>query len=266
MAACLIVSLGVGAVIWFEVLRAVTYTTAIGEQRSIQLEDGSTVELNSRSKVAVRYSEHERGIELLEGQALFHVAKNATRPFVVRSGDTRVRAVGTQFDVYRKATGTVVTVLEGRVAILTDHPIAGKDAIGAAGSSQYATAPPSFPRAEGGQGAAVELSAGEQVVVTPKAARKTDHANIANATAWTEREIVFDSASLTEVAEEFNRYNQRQLVIEDPTLETFHISGVFSSTDPASLVRFLRERPGLHIVETASEIHIVKNNSQSSGN
>jgi ferric-dicitrate binding protein FerR (iron transport regulator) len=61
------------------------------------------------------------------------------------------------------------------------------------------------------------------------------------------------------VAEEFNRYNERQLVIEDPKLYDFHISGVFSSTDPQSLIRFLRERPGVHVIETASEIRVVRN-------
>jgi transmembrane sensor len=71
--------------------------------------------------------------------------------------------------------------------------------------------------------------------------------------------LVFESASLADVAEEFNRYNDRQLIVGDPSLETFHVSGVFSSTDPASLIRFLRARPGLRIVETQSQIRIEKN-------
>jgi transmembrane sensor len=61
------------------------------------------------------------------------------------------------------------------------------------------------------------------------------------------------------VAEEFNRYNERQLIIQDPALYDFHVSGVFSSTDPASLVRFLRERPGVKVIETATEIRVAKN-------
>ena len=79
---------------------------------------------------------------------------------------------------------------------------------------------------------------------------------IASATAWREREIVFESATLSDVAEEFNRYNQRQLVIKDPTLYGFHISGVFSSTDPDSLIRFLRQRPGVTVTEMNGEIRI----------
>ncbi len=221
-----------GAAVWFALSRVPVYLTTTGEQRSLALSDGSTIELNSRSKIQVRYSGHERTVDLLEGQALFHVAKDGARPFFVRSGEMSVRAVGTQFDVYKKSSGTVVTVVEGRVAVLTgsEEPVPGtSDSI---------------------------LAAGEQVVVTQKTLRKTEHPNVGSATAWTKRQLVFDSASLAEVAEEFNRYNERKLVIDPAVLGKFHISGVFSSTDPASLIRFLRQRPGSRIVETSSEIRI----------
>jgi transmembrane sensor len=88
-----------------------------------------------------------------------------------------------------------------------------------------------------------------------------EHPNIASATAWTQRRLVFESASLADVADEFNRYNDRQLIVGDRRLETFHVSGVFSSTDPASLIRFLRARPELRIIETESQIRIEKNTS-----
>jgi transmembrane sensor len=219
-----ILTLMAGAAVWLALSRVPMYLTATGEQRSLALTDGSTIELNSRSKIQVRYSGHERTVELLEGQALFHVAKDVARPFFVRSGEMSVRAVGTQFDVYKKSSGTVVTVVEGRVAVL------------------------------GG----IILAAGEQGIVSQKTVRKTQHPNVANATAWTRRQIVFDSTSLAEVADEFNRYNDRELVIDRSTLGNLHISGVFSSTDPASLIRFLRQRPGLRVTETAAEIRIEK--------
>lgn len=115
IAASILVILG-GTLTMLE-FSAPVYTTAFGEQRSIQFEDGSTVELNSRSKIRVKYSKQERDVELIEGQALFHVAHDTSRPFIVAVGATRVRAVGTQFDVYKKSNGTVVTVVEGRVAV-----------------------------------------------------------------------------------------------------------------------------------------------------
>jgi len=259
------VGLSIGGIFAVDALRGATYATAIGEQRSLELEDGSTVALNSRSKIRVRYSAGERDVDLVEGQALFHVAKDAARPFIVRSGATSVRAVGTEFDVYQRHDGTVVTVVEGRVAVLIDHPVDVSDSVPAPEGIPTTRGPPvptnlPFPGKESAGVGNIFVSAGEQLTVTSKQVQRAMHPNVAGATAWTERQLVFESASLSQVAEEFNRYNERQLTIQDHALETFHISGVFSSTDPASLIRFLRARPGLRVVETASEFRIEKNN------
>jgi transmembrane sensor len=116
--------------------------------------------------------------------------------------------------------------------------------------------PDTHPLPDNPSGRSVLLAAGEQLTVTPEAAQKAETPNIASATAWRERKIVFESASLPDVAEEFNRYNERQLVIEHPQALTFHVSGVFSSTDPDSLIRFLKQRPGVKITETESQIRI----------
>ena len=277
-------------------LSAPVYSTALGEQRSIQFEDGSTVELNSRSKIRVKYSKQERDVELIEGQALFHVAHDVSRPFIVAVGATRVRAVGTQFDVYKKSNGTVVTVVEGRVAVYSAPqgllprpsgevptlPVPAQAPTSSPDSSprKHSVSPPSSvshgssssasdPEGHAQQpdsltlgitsGSSFLLAAGEQVTVTADSAQRTANPNVAGATAWREREIVFESATLSDVAEEFNRYNQRQLVIEDPTLYGFHISGVFSSTDPDSLIRFLRERPGVKVTDTGGEIRVERN-------
>jgi transmembrane sensor len=233
--------------IWLSLFSGI-YSTAIGEQRSIELADGSTVEMNSKSRIRVRYTKNERDVDLLEGQALFHVAKDRARPFIVRADGTRVRAVGTQFDVYEKHSGTVVTVVEGEVAVLApvnvEAPVAAPEHASATRIDIPITTIP--------------VAAGEQLTVTPKLAHKSEHPNVAAATAWTERRIVFESATLSEVAEEFNRYNERQLVIEDPGLYDFHISGVFSSTDPDSLIRFLRERPGVKVTETDSQVRVAR--------
>jgi transmembrane sensor len=227
---------------------AKVYDTTIGEQRSVTLPDGSTVDLNSNSRIEMRYSERGRDIELLEGQALFNVARDPARPFVVSSGTTRVRAVGTQFDVYRKPSGTMVTVVEGRVSVLGGV----RDISSTRGSAGAAAPAHTAPAAE------VLLTAGGQVLVTDATIQRAARPNISSAVAWRQRQLVFDSASLAEVAEEFNRYNTRQLVIRDAGLRSFHISGVFSSTDPASLIRFLRERPEVQVTETASEILVTK--------
>jgi transmembrane sensor len=104
---------------------------------------------------------------------------------------------------------------------------------------------------------AIFLAAGEQVTVTPAAtaAASPKRANVAAATAWTRRSLVFDSSPLTEVAQEFNRYNTRPLVI-DTQLAEFHVSGVFSSVEPSLLLRFLRGQPELSVEETDREVRI----------
>jgi transmembrane sensor len=167
--------------------------------------------------------------------------------------------VGTEFDVYQKRGGTVVSVVEGRVAVLLRSDAAGSETLDLPQITANHPDESGARRSASRGNAPIFLAAGEQVLVTTTAMQKADHPNIAIATSWTQRQLEFESASLSEVAEEFNRYNERQLIIEDPTLYDFHISGVFSSSDPASLVRFLRERPGVRVTETASEIRVSKN-------
>jgi transmembrane sensor len=245
------VSLAATLLIWVTLYRYPTYTTQIGERLSITLEDGSTIELNARSKVRIRFSKVERDVELIDGQALFEVAKDKARPFSVRSGETVVRAVGTEFDVYRKKNGTTVTVIEGRVAVLTplapSSDVPDADSIRVDSSVSLETqSPPVF------------VTAGEQVIVTNQVVRAPQRADVAVATAWTQRRLVFDDSALSDVIEDFNRYNTRQLVIEDPQLNNFHVSGVYSSTDPASLIRFLRAQPGVEVVEADEEVRITQ--------
>jgi ferric-dicitrate binding protein FerR (iron transport regulator) len=203
----------------------------------------------------------------------------------VRTGDATVRAVGTQFDVYRKDSGTTVTVLEGRVAVYStahaDQTTAAlKDSLPASDvapqhplpRASTRDSPSSSPAPEpsaasssvrnsglsdpSGSGA-IFLSAGEQVTVTSDAAGTPmpQRADITAATAWMQRKLIFEGSRLSEVAEEFNRYNRRQLVIEDPKLADFQISGVYSSTDPASLVRFLEDQ-GLRVTTEDNEVRV----------
>lgn len=226
------------------------YATRTGEEKSIQLPDGSRLQLNSRSRVRLRFSAHEREVDLLEGQALFQVAKDAARPFVVHSDTARVRAVGTQFDVYRKEIGTTVTVVEGRVAVLQ-----AERALSAASSQRAKGTPDAL---DDGSSDAIFLAAGEQVTVAPSRAARPTKADVATAIAWTQHLLVFDATPLADVAQEFNRYNVRQLIVNDAGLTNFHVTGVFSSTDPASLLRFLRAQSGISVEETDEEIRIAK--------
>ncbi|HEX5458741.1 MAG TPA: FecR domain-containing protein [Steroidobacteraceae bacterium] len=255
----------VGITIWHQ-FSGDTYATAIGEQRTVALADGSTVELDSHSRVRIRYTESRRDVDLLEGQALFQVAHNAARPFIVHSGITSVRDVGTQFDVYRKPTGTVVTVVEGRVSVRasTLRLRSGTQSAGIVNPSN-APQPAPAPYAPRSGGNAIFVETGEQLTVPTVESSRTwssaeadilKRVNVAAATAWTRHELVFDSSSLADVVEEFNRYNAHQIVITDPGLASVRITGIFSSVDPSLLLKFLRTQPGISIEETGTEIRI----------
>lgn len=235
---CLVVVIG----IWWSSHSGV-YETGIGEQRRITLSDGSTVELNSNSIARVHYSDRRREIVLLAGQALFRVAKDATRPFAVKSADVTVLAIGTQFDVYRKRSGTVVTVVEGSVAVVPQEGLgsARPEGAGSSGLSRRA----------------VVVSAGQQTVIgsAPTGERaSTTVVNVAQVIGWTEQRLEFSGTPLVEVAEEFNRYNHRQLILKSAELEDIRISGTFSSSNPAALVSFLRMQAGVQVSELSNEI------------
>jgi transmembrane sensor len=282
-AAVVVACLAGGTNIYLYSQRHLALTTDTGEQRFVKLVDGSTLELNSRSRVRIRFSDHERDVDLIEGQALFHVIKDPSRPFIVHSGSTLVRAVGTQFDVYRKASGTTVTVVEGRVAVLSpmlEQAVHAASQLGSALPSQIpssgstpvhgagsAAQPPlvskplaTLPgdRALSNKENAIFLSAGEQITVSAQAAPRPTLTDTAVATAWTQHELVFDSTALSDVAQEFNRYNTRQLIITDAVLRDFHITGVFSSADPASLLKFLRAQRDITVLETDEDVRISK--------
>lgn len=245
---------------WFHVARD-TYTTGIGEQRSLALADGSTVELNSRSRIRVRYTDDERRIDLIDGQALFQVAKNTHRPFIVHVNDTQVRAVGTQFDVYRKSKGTVVTVVEGTVSV----DFAGSAEASNPGLGSEPSGLTERFSALGPANSGLVLSAGEQLTISPltpdtkvTGTKVSGNVVVAAATAWTQRQLIFDNASLNEVAEEFNRYSTRPIIMETGDFDPFHISGTYSSTNPESLLRFLRVQPGIRLIESDGEIRITR--------
>lgn len=252
-ASILLALLGCG--LWIQ-WRQGMYTTGLGEVRTITLADGSTMELNALSSVRVQFRRRERDVDLLEGQAFFQVAKDVTRPFIVHSGAAQVRAVGTEFEVYRRRREIVVTVIEGRVALITALP-------GLGGAPQAlplqevprsgSALPPGLLQADR---PAMLLAAGEQVTLDSRVLTHLAHADLMAATAWMQQRLAFSSTPLTEVVEQYNRYHEKRLVILEPALSSFHVSGVFSTADSASLLEFLRSQPNLVVREKDTEIDI----------
>ena len=235
-AATFVLLLGGAFVLW-GIPKPGLYTTDAGEERAVILADGSRIELNGRTRLRVAYSTYERDVRLLEGQALFQVAKDKSRPFIVDTGTAQIRAVGTSFDVHKQGTETTVTVLEGTVAVLSSS---------AAPASLTGTA----------SSVNIMVTAGEQAVVTPEGSRKPHAANVSAATAWTRGQLEFDETPLTQVAEEFNRSSPRPLILAGSAAGSVRISGVYSSVDPGSLILFLRSQRDLEVTESTDQILI----------
>jgi transmembrane sensor len=195
--------LGVAAVLAAEVRR---YDTGLGEIRRVPLKDGSLIAINTRSTLEVVLNPHLRRVKLKTGEAWFEVAKDAERPFVVQAGPVRIRALGTAFSVRRQGAGCDVLVTEGVVEAWLQ------------GASDR---PEQLPA-----GFKSLIAAGRD----PITVQAPDE--IERSLSWRSGKIALDGESLLEAAEEFNRYNARRIVIQDPALARRRFVGLFRTNDP----------------------------------
>jgi transmembrane sensor len=194
------------------------YTSGIGEVRRIALEDGSTLLLNTASEVTVRLTTQQRDIRLVRGEALFEVAHDKSRPFIVHANDTAVRAVGTAFAVRLDAAQVDVTVTEGVVEVGDSKTLSGL------GPTTAPASRPDVKRVAAHEHAVIARSRAPDV--EPIAPAKADRQ-----LAWREGMVSFDGESLQTAVAEINRHNRRQIVIDDPTLAAMPIVGVFRAID-----------------------------------
>ncbi|HZW15754.1 MAG TPA: FecR family protein [Brevundimonas sp.] len=193
---------------------AATYRTEVGERSSITLADGSVVQLNTDSLLQVDYAEGRRGLKLLRGQALFEVAHDKSRPFVVEAGGQQITALGTAFDVRVGSGETRVTLIEGRIEVKRVN-----------GTALFPVAPE-----------ARKLTAGEQLVALEERPFLVREADVEKAVSWREGRVVFSNEPLVQVVEEINRYSTRKVVLGDGDLGEMRVSGVFR---PGSADRFV---------------------------
>jgi transmembrane sensor len=208
---------------------AVVHKTDFGEQRSIALGDGSIIVLNTLSEVAVRYDDAARRVELQSGEAMFDVAADSRRPFVVETGAVALKVLGTRFSVYHTPESTRLAVVEGVVRAVSRQQ----------------------PERQ------ILVHAGEGAVATTDGAIHPDgEIDVDKAIAWTERRLIFDDAALEDVVSEFNRYNRRPLVVQDPQLAERKITSVFFANDVSALVAFLELEPDIEVDHGADAIRI----------
>jgi transmembrane sensor len=218
---------------------ALHFETRHGEQRTWQLEDRTTIHLNTDSAVTIRYGKTERVAMLTSGQAYFEVAHEPDRAFRVFAGAAEVIAIGTKFDVRLEDDVTIVTMVEGRIAV-------GPSSMwGASGADSGKEQPGRF--VELGPDQQVRLVAG----VWPPEVTALDSQRD---TAWLHRQIVFDREPLKAVAAEFNRYAQKPIAIQSSALQDLQISGTFATDDTEAFIAFLRRLKGVRVEVTATQI------------
>lgn len=191
------------------------------EQRT--LDDGSRIEINRGAEVEVAYTDAERRVYLIKGEANFDVAKDPSRPFIVNVAGVDVRAVGTIFSVKLSDGAVDVIVTEGKVNV--------KPVTSAFGSEQ----PIADSFLEIGQRAKVNLTTESLVVEVTS----LDEAEIEKATRWQPRLLDFDSALLGDIVAEFNRSNPIQVRLGDPSLEMMSLSSSFWSDNVEGFVRLM---------------------------
>lgn len=181
--------------------RPQSYGTEVGERRVVRLADGSELQLDTGSLVTVRFQRDQRRLTLERGQALFQVAHDQDRPFVVHAGEVRVTATGTLFDVRRDAGGVRITLVEGGVVVT------GQD-----------------------ERRVWRLEPNEQLIASPaemtSAPRRVD---VRAVTAWTEGRLEFDAVPLAAALDEVNRYEERPITLGQGVDGTLPISGAFDA-------------------------------------
>jgi transmembrane sensor len=202
------------------------FATAIGERSTTNLDDGTVAVLNTNTRLQVAYSEDVRLVTLYQGQALFEVAKNPDRPFVVVAGDQRITAIGTIFDVRNEKGKVKITLVEGVVEVTTGEPM------GSSLNGPIVSQPP------------VRLTPGQQLSTSAVALAivpVVNNTDVDRATIWQKGRVFFEDVPLSEAIAEMNRYSTTQIVLGHPSLQLFRVNGMFRTGQQPNFIDALQE-------------------------
>ncbi|MCB1394172.1 FecR family protein [Nitrobacter sp.] len=193
-----------------------------GEMPTIELADGTTIQLNAFSAVSYRFTAETRTVTLLRGQAFFQVAKDANRPFVVEANGGRTTALGTAFDVRLDPNSTEVTVTEHAVSVTSHRPAAEP---------------------------AVRVNEGQQAIYDRDGKVKdVRQADTHTVLAWRRGQLVVDNALLADVVTEIGRHFAGRIIISNSDLAARRVSGTFTVTDTDAALALLRESLGVSVI------------------
>jgi transmembrane sensor len=225
---------------WWRLKNETLFQTAVGEHAEVSLPDGSSLDLNSNSLARVNFSAGARVIRLERGEAFFKVAHDKTRPFWVVAGDSWVRAVGTEFNVYRRAADVEVTVNEGTIKVVSQR-------------GGHETPTDSVLK----QATVSVLTAGEQIDVGGHSAvvRALAPTQLKRSVAWRDGSLYFEDQPLGAVIDEMSRYSTVKIEVGDPSLRELPIGGTFraSPNGVEALLSMLHEGLGLTLTRQGEE-------------
>ena len=199
------------------------YSTAIGEQASYTLRDGSILTLNTNSEVSIDFSESRREVTLHKGEANFQVAKNKQRPFVVYAGEGMVWAVGTAFNVDYRHNAVDVVVSEGKVKIYSGIGRLEKLPPLNTTNSHRANQPPRDVILMAGEGDQYQRDTVSKQALPPQALEKK--------LAWQMGALLFEGETLEQAIHEISRYTDQALLITDPAIRDTRVGGRFKTDD-----------------------------------
>ena len=206
-------------------IATIDYATKVAEIQELPLEDGSNISLGARSQISIQYSENERKVLLLNGEAFFSVVPDADRPFVVQVDDAKIRVVGTRFNV-RTSTGQLdVSVAEGVVKVTKPGP----SLIPLWGEWR--------PRER-------ELVAAQQVVVERKQYGEISEIISVDSThpgSWRSGQLVYRNAQLREMIEDARRYTDQEILFADNRLGDLTLTVSFRAEQIDNMLNALPE-------------------------
>lgn len=238
------------------------YTTAIGEQKTASLSDGSIALLNTNTRIRVQYSEKFRDIHLLQGEAHFTVVEDAHKKFRVFARGGRIDAIGTAFSVYIKETSVEVTVTDGLVALgavlASDAHAGSAGEVGALEVASTELAIQSLGTLAAGEVATIlDLSeSASSVVSLVNIRRDVDEQDLSRRLSWTEGSIVFSGAPLAEVVKEISRYTVVKIDFSEPSLRSIPVGGSFPVGETDAMFKMLEISFGLD-VSYLSDTHVL---------
>jgi transmembrane sensor len=218
---------------------ALIESTDIGGQRNVELPDGSVIRLNTDSAVDVRFAESERRVRLVRGEAHFTVARQTTRPFIVSAAGVDVRVVGTVFNVRLRSDSVDVLVTEGKVRVAAPAGEPDKWTPADFSAAPQAGLSVGQPLSELGAGQKVSIELAPKSAPAPAAPVAVSTAEIRQTLAWQTQRLDFDATPLSEIVEEFNRYNRHKLIVPDARLNAQRFGGSFPAGDAQTFVRML---------------------------